>query len=160
MVSRRTHQAPLRIGGAPKRETRTQFGALCFRRSKKAKAGHEILIISSLDTGRWIIPKGWPMDGVTPAEAAAQEAWEEAGARGKLYQDCLGLYSYSKFLDEELSLPVIVAVFGLEVSRLDDTFPEAGHRKRKWVSPKKAAARVDEPELKQLLRHFDPSRLR
>jgi len=160
MARSRTYQAPLRIGHAPKRDTRTQFAALCFRLSKKAKGGHEILVISSLDTGRWIIPKGWPMDGITPAEAAAQEAWEEAGARGKLYEDCVGLYSYSKFLDEELSLPVIVAVFALEVSRLDDTYPEAGQRKRKWVSPKKAAARVDELELKQLLLNFDPARLR
>jgi len=160
MVRGPTFQAPLRIGGAPKRDARTQFGALCFRSSKKAKKGHEILIISSLDTGRWIIPKGWPMDGITPADAAGQEAWEEAGARGKLYQDCIGLYSYSKFLDEDLSLPVIVAVFALEVSRLDDTFPEAGRRKRKWVSPNKAAARVDEVELKHLLRSFDPARLR
>ncbi len=157
MARTRTQQAPLRIGTAAKRETRTQFGALCFRRKK---AGLEILLVSSLDTGRWIIPKGWPMDGMTPSQAAAEEAWEEAGARGRVYETTVGLYSYSKWLDEELSLPVIVVVFGLEVQRLDDRFPEAGQRKRKWFTPKKAAARVDEPELKQLIRSFDPARLR
>lgn len=149
-------QAPLRIGNVAKRETRTQFAALPFRRKK---GGIEVLVVSSLDSGRWIIPKGWPMDGMTPADAAAQEAWEEAGARGRVFDTCIGLYSYSKFLDEELSLPVIVAVFGLEVSRMDDTFPESGKRKRRWLSLKKAAARVDEKELKHIIRSFDPARL-
>ncbi len=157
MARKTRYQAPLRMGGATKRETRTQFAALPFRRKK---SGVEVLLISSLDTGRWIIPKGWPMDGATPADAAAQEAWEEAGARGRVYETCLGLYSYSKYLDEELSLPCIVAVFGLEVHKLDDMFPENGQRKRKWMSPKKAASRVDEPELKQIIRSFDPKLLR
>lgn len=157
MARKTTIQAPLRIGTAAKRETRTQFAALPFRVRKK---GLEILLVSSLDTGRWIIPKGWPMDGMRPAEAAAQEAWEEGGIRGRVYDDCVGLYSYSKWLDEELSLPCIVAVFGLEVSHEDDAFPEAGQRKRKWFTPKKAAARVEEPELKQIIRKFDPARLR
>jgi 8-oxo-dGTP pyrophosphatase MutT (NUDIX family) len=150
-------QPTLRIRGYGKRETRTQFAALPFRRKK---SGVELLLVSTLDSKRWIIPKGWPMDGVTPAEAAAQEAWEEAGARGRIYDACIGLYSYSKWLDEELSLPCVVAVFGLEVQKIDDKFPESGRRKRKWLTPKKAAARVEEPELKQLLRHFDPARLR
>ncbi len=157
MVKRTKYQAPLRIGGLSKRETRTQFAALPFRRKKDAV---EVLLISSLDTGRWIVPKGWPMDGVTPAGAAAQEAWEEAGVRGKIYETCIGLYSYSKYLDEDMSLPVIVAVFGLEAKRIDDRFPEVRRRKRKWLSLKKAAARVEEPELKQIIRNFDPSRLR
>ena len=154
-----TLQVPLRIAGASKRETRTQFAALPYRRAKDRKAGFEVLLVSSRDTGRWIVPKGWPMDGVTPAAAAAQEAWEEAGVRGKVSDQCLGLYSYAKWLDEELSLPCIVAVFAVEVQRLDDDFPEAGMRKRKWFSPKKAAAKVEEAELQQIIRNFDPARL-
>ena len=64
--------------------------------------------------------------------------------RGRLcgagyYNTCIGHYSYHKWIDEELSLPVIVAVFPIEVLRIDDDFPEAGQRKRKWLSPKKAA---------------------
>ncbi|NKX43551.1 NUDIX hydrolase [Roseicyclus persicicus] len=151
-------QAPLRIPSASKRETRTQFAALPFRAKKKD--GAEFLLISSLDTGRWIIPKGWPMDGMRPAEAAAEEAWEEAGIRGRVYDEVLGLYSYAKWLDEELSIPCIVLVFALEVSHFDEAFPEAGQRKRKWMSRKKAAARVEEPELKQIIERFDPDRLR
>ncbi|MBF9059938.1 NUDIX domain-containing protein [Rhodobacterales bacterium HKCCSP123] len=158
MARKSTIQAPLRIASAAKRETRTQFAALPFRVKKKGEV--EVMLISSLDTGRWIIPKGWPMDGMRPAEAAAEEAWEEAGIRGRVFDDVLGLYSYSKWLDEELSLPCIVVVFGLEVSHLDTNFPESGARKRKWLTPKKAAQRVDEPELKQIIAKFDPARLR
>lgn len=153
-----TLQAPLRIAAAVKRETRTQFAALPYRVKKKGEV--EVLLISSLDTGRWIIPKGWPMDGLRPAEAAAQEAWEEAGLRGRVFDDVLGLYSYSKFLDEDMSIPCIVVVFALEVSHEDEAFPEAGKRKTKWMSRKKAALRVDEPELKQIIAGFDPERLR
>ena len=148
----------MRIASAAKRETLTQFAALPFRVKKKGQV--EIMMISSLDTGRWIIPKGWPMDGLRPAEAAAQEAWEEAGLRGRVFDDVLGLYSYSKWLDEELSIPCIVVVFALEVSHVEAAFPEAGQRKAKWMSRKKASARVDEPELKQIIARFDPARLR
>jgi 8-oxo-dGTP pyrophosphatase MutT (NUDIX family) len=158
MARKQTLQAPLRINLAAKRETRTQFAVLPFR--PKKKGGIEVLLISSLDTGRWIIPKGWPMDGMRPADAAAQEAWEEAGLRGRVHDDVLGVYSYDKWLDEELSIPCIVLVFALEVSHSDDAFPEAGKRKLKWMSPKKAAQRVDEPELKQIITGFDPARLR
>jgi 8-oxo-dGTP pyrophosphatase MutT (NUDIX family) len=153
-------QTPLRLGASAKSESRTQFGALCFRRTKTNKAGVEVLLVSSRDTGRWIIPKGWPMDRETPAAAAAMEAWEEAGVRGRVYDTCIGHYSYHKWIDEELSLPVIVAVFPVEVLRVDDDFPEAGQRKRKWLSPKKAARRVSEPELRHLLSRFDVAALR
>lgn len=168
MAKHKTLQSPLRIAGASKRETRTQFAALCYRVAKKKKdeggkdgkgAGVELLLVSSRESKRWIIPKGWPMDGVTPAAAAAQEAWEEAGVRGKARDTCVGLYSYSKWLDEELSLPCIVAVFPVQVTRLEKAYPEAGQRRRKWFSPKKAAAKVAEAELKQILRAFDPTRL-
>lgn len=156
-----TRQRPLRLSGALKRETRTQFAAIPFRVVKK-KAGDaiEVLLVSSRDSGRWIIPKGWPIDGMTPADAAAHEVWEEAGARGKVYDTCLGLYSYDKWLDEEMSLPVIVAVFALKVETLDDSYPEAEERKRKWVSLKKAAARVEEPELKTIFDSFSVDALR
>jgi 8-oxo-dGTP pyrophosphatase MutT (NUDIX family) len=160
MVKTPSLQTPLRIGGAVKSESRTQFGALCFRRSKTKKAGVEVLLVSSRDTGRWIIPKGWPMDRETPAAAAAMEAWEEAGVRGRVHDTCIGHYSYHKWIDEELSLPVIVAVFPVEVLRIDDDFPEAGQRQRKWLSPKKAARRVSEPELRHILSRFDASHLR
>ena len=148
---------PLSLGGVAKREARTQFAALCYRRKKGAA---EVLLITSLMSKRWIVPKGWPMDGFSPAEAAAQEAWEEAGVEGHPHQAVLGIYSYRKVIDDATTLPCVCAVFPLQVKRLLDAYPEAGQRKRKWFSPKKAAARVDEAELKAIIRGFDAARLR
>lgn len=149
----KTTQAPLSIGKASKRDVRTQFAALCYR---KRKDETQILLVTSRGTGRWILPKGWPMDGMTPAGAAEQEAWEEAGVSGKLKNICVGLYSSVKLLDDGLEAPCVVAVFPLKVTSLADDFPEAGERRRKWFSPKKAASMVLEPELQHLLRSFDP----
>ncbi|QBY02805.1 NUDIX hydrolase [Rhodophyticola sp. CCM32] len=157
MGSQRTLQAPLQMVGVRKRDTRTQFAALCYRKRKK---GVELLLLTSRDTKRWIIPKGWPMDGLTPADAAALEAWEEGGVKGNVHDHCIGIYSYTKHMADQPDLSCIVAVFPVEVKRLDSDYPEAGLRNRKWFSPKKAAARVKELELKQILREFDPTLLR
>ena len=99
------------------------------------------------------------MGAKTPGESALQEAWEEAGVRGKITGNCLALFSYTKGVDGQ-DLPCAVMVYPVKVKDLKDDFPEAGQRKRKWMSPKKAATRVDEPELAHMLRKFDPSGLR
>jgi len=147
-------QLPLSFGQAGKTDVRTQFAALCYRvKAKKI----EILLITSRRSGRWILPKGWPMDGMTPADSAAQEAWEEAGVEGAPDSRPLGLFSYSKMLDDdEKDLPCVAMVYGVRVRSLARKFPEAGQRSRKWVSRKKAATLVDEPELSRILRDFDP----
>lgn len=144
---------PLLFEGTGKRDVRTQFAALCYKRTSK---GTKVLIVSSRDTGRWIIPKGWPMDGKTPQQCAAMEAWEEAGARGPVSESCIGIYSYVKELDTGVHLPIVVAVFSLRVNELLDDYPEARERQRKWVSARKAARLVDEADLSQLLIRFRP----
>jgi 8-oxo-dGTP pyrophosphatase MutT (NUDIX family) len=96
------------------------------------------------------------MSGRTPAEGALQEAWEEAGVCGKPSDRSLGLFSYLKRLDDGTSLPCVAMVYPVKVSKLEKDFPEAGERKRKWVTPKKAAQMVFEPELAQILKNFDP----
>ena len=147
-------QLPLSLGQAEKTDVRTQFAALCYR-VKNDKV--QILLVTSRGSGRWIVPKGWPMDGKTPAESAAQEAWEEAGVAGLADSRPLGLFSYSKMLDdEETGLPCVAMIYGIRVKSLARDFPEAGQRMRKWVSRKKAAGMVDEPELSRILRDFDP----
>ncbi len=144
---------PLRLDIVHKHDVRTQFGALCYRiRNDKV----QILVITSRGTGRWIIPKGWPMDGETPANAAATEAYEEAGVEGKASNICLGIYSYMKSLPKDDSMPCVVAVFPFRVKKLLKKFPEMGERKRKWVSQKKAAAMISDPELAQLILRFNP----
>ncbi|MDA0901130.1 MAG: NUDIX hydrolase [Proteobacteria bacterium] len=153
MSNLRTVQGPIRGEGASKQDPRSQFAALCFRRKKK---GVEILLISSRDSERWIIPKGWPMDGKTPAETAGLEAWEEAGVCGTTLDLCVGLYSYSKEIDGVETVPCIVSVFPVEVKSLMDKYPEVGERRRKWFSAKKAASKVREPDLKAILKGFLP----
>ncbi|MDA5093860.1 NUDIX hydrolase [Aliiroseovarius sp. KMU-50] len=145
-------QKPIRLSLSDKRSVRTQFGALPYR-IKDGKI--QILLITSRGTGRWIIPKGWPMDGETPAGAAATEAFEEAGAMGKLKHNVLGFYAYDKGHAGE-KLPCVVAVFPLKVKNLVKSYPEMGQRRRKWVSQKKASQMVDEPELRQMIKVFDP----
>lgn len=147
-------QARLRIPGSAKRQVRTQFGALCWR----LKDGDiQILLITSRRRGRWIIPKGWPMNGQTASQASATEAWEEAGAEGVPGNDCIGMFSYQKMLGTKRGpMPCMVAVFPFQVERLRDDFPERGQRRRKWVSPSKAAKMVDEKDLAKIILHFAP----
>jgi len=147
---------PMRITPSQKRDVRTQFGALCYRAVKDKL---QVLLITSRGTGRWILPKGWPVPGATPAGAAIQEAWEEAGVQGKTQGGCLGLYSYMK-QDDTGTWPCVVAVFAVKVIALKREYPEAGQRRRKWFSLKKAAQLLDEPELKRMVLDFDPGALR
>ncbi len=95
------------------------------------------------------------MPGATPTDAALREAWEEAGVRGRVMGNALGIYSYVKRGDGA-RLPCVVAVFPVRVRELERVYPEAGLRKRKWFSLKKAAAVLQEPELQQIVRDFEP----
>lgn len=153
MAASKTKMRPMKLEPSQKREVRTQFGALCYR----TRDNHtQILLITSRGTGRWILPKGWPMADISPNDAALQEAWEEAGVEGKVMGNSLGIYSYRK-LDDQIDLPCVVAVFPIKVQRLKSKYPEKEQRQRRWFAPKKAAELVSEPELAQIIRDFDPS---
>jgi len=147
---------PITLRPRIKSDMRTQFAALCYRMTNDKP---EILLVTSRGSGRWILPKGWPIPGKTPGECALTEAWEEAGVRGKAHEQCLGIFSYNKTTDPKNSLPCLGLVFPVKVKALTNDYPEADQRKRKWMRPKKAAARVNEPELAAILRHFDPKAL-
>ena len=138
--------------GAPAMAPRLQVAALCWRKSRK---GLRILLITSRDTGRWVIPKGWPMRHRSDAEAAAREAFEEAGLRGIVAERSIGLYTYQKTLAPKRQVLVAVRVFPLEVREMVRQYPETGQRRVKWFGPQAAASRVTEPELKALIRGFD-----
>ena len=131
---------------------RSQYGAICWR---KADAGIDVLLITSRETGRWIIPKGWPIKGTSAAASAAREAWEEAGVEGKLCDTCLGVFSYQKIMPEDQSFPCTVAIYGLRVEKLSRRYPEQRHRRRKWFTAREAAELVAEPELSALLLALD-----
>ena len=133
-------------------EPRTQVAALCWR---KGRGGTEVLLVTSRETGRRGLPKGWPMRGRTAAGSARREAWEEAGVRGKIGRGCLGFYSYIKVLDDAPGLPCVVAVCPLKVKVEARAWPEREERQRQWVSLAEAAGRVQEPELQRILAGFD-----
>ena len=136
-----------------RRPVAMQVGAICCD-----PAAQKVLLVTSRDTGRWVIPKGWPMAGRSLSEAAAQEAWEEAGVRGDIKTREYGRFGYDKGQDSGFAVPVEVRVFLLSVTTLHDDFPEAEERKRRWFSPAEAARMVIEPELKALLnslKHHD-----
>ncbi len=131
------------------RPRRVQFAAMCTRQTE---TGMEILLITSRDTGRWVIPKGWPIDGLDGAETAAQEAWEEAGVRSEaVRKEPVGHYTYDKILKDGSAQPVLTTVYHVTVAELSEDFPEADQRTRNWVSPETAATLVAEPELQSLL---------
>ncbi|MEQ9693740.1 NUDIX hydrolase [Shimia sp. SDUM112013] len=151
---------PIMMQSARKTDLRTQFGALVYR-IQNGKT--QILLITSRKTRRWIIPKGWPMSGLTPAQAAAREAWEEAGVKGITHDIAIGSFSYSKKIKTRggvMPMPVMTIVYPVQARKLSAKFPEEGQRRRKWFSPKKAALKVREPELAYLLRNFDARHLR
>jgi len=148
-------QLPISLHGGEKGSARTQFAALCWR-VRKEKV--QILLITSRRRKRWIVPKGWPMDGKTPAQCAAIEAWEEAGVVGKESDACIGVYSYARIREGEENLPCLAMLYPVKVKSLKNKFPEAKDRRRKWVSRKKAAKMVSERELGKLISGFSPPR--
>jgi 8-oxo-dGTP pyrophosphatase MutT (NUDIX family) len=134
---------------------RQQVAALCFRPGTETKE-IEILVITSRDSGRWVIPKGWPMKGKSLSQAAAIEALQEAGVRGKVRRKPVGNYTYLKMLDDGQVVPCIVDVFQMEVSEIVQRFKEKGERQVAWVSRAEAARRLREIELKSLVIDFSP----
>ena len=132
------------------RETRRQVGALPFRRLPDG--GFAIFLITSRESRRWVIPKGWPMKGRKPFEAAAREAYEEAGLVGHIGKRPLGLYVYDKRLKNRDSVPCRVKVFPLEVRKQLKNWPEQDQREGRWFAPSEAADAVVEAGLAAIIR--------
>ncbi|RLJ59179.1 8-oxo-dGTP pyrophosphatase MutT (NUDIX family) [Litoreibacter meonggei] len=132
------------------RPKRLQVAALCYRDEGDDR---QVLLVTSRDTGRWIIPKGWPIRGLSSPESARQEAWEEAGvSEGQMAAKSIGTYTYDKTLSSGLPVAVETLVYSFEVENLKEDFPESRERRRKWVSPSDAAGLVREHELKSIFR--------
>lgn len=111
----------------------SQYGALCLR---KNSSGHpEILLITTRETKRWTVPKGWPIKGLRPLRVAEREAWEEAGVRGRVKKRPIGRFDYIKKLAGGVKVPASVEVHLLQVRRIERKLPERRQRKLAWVSP-------------------------
>jgi 8-oxo-dGTP pyrophosphatase MutT (NUDIX family) len=129
---------------------RNQFAALPWR---DGPHGREVLLITTRGGGRWLVPKGKPMAGMTAAEAAAQEAWEEAGVTGTIEAVPLGSFAHLK---GSLLAPrrLQVELYALEVTAEADEWPEAHERERRWVSVPQALRLVRSQELRRLIAEF------
>lgn len=114
----------------------------------------EILLITSRETKRWIVPKGGLMKGMSPHAAAALEAQEEAGVVGAVCPTPLGSYRYRKRRSSGASVWADVAVFPFSVTEELDTWDEQHERVRRWFSLADAANAVDEQDLAALIRTF------
>lgn len=132
-------------------EVRQQYGALPFRR---IDGGIEIMLITSRETRRWVIPKGWPMKGRSPYGTAAREALQEAGICGHIQKVPIGSYLYIKRGLGGQRWPCTVHVFPLEVLTERHNWREKDERTREWFSYIEAADAVEEPDLKSLILAF------
>jgi 8-oxo-dGTP pyrophosphatase MutT (NUDIX family) len=111
-----------------------------------------VLLMTSRDTGRWIVPKGNIKPGVTPCKAAEQEAYEEAGVKGTIISsNPLGMYTYVKKLASGEARVATVEVYLLRVKERLKRWPERSERKLSWVSTKEAIRLVEEPGVVPLL---------
>lgn len=134
----------------PHRDKRQQVAALCYRETKDGK---QVLLITSRDTGRWIVPKGWPMKDKDDHEAALQEAWEEAGvSEAEIEEEPMGYFEYAKGLSSGETVPVEAQVYMTRVRDLKKSYPEVKERERAWFTPAEASELVDEPDLRAILR--------
>ncbi|PDT80507.1 DNA mismatch repair protein MutT [Sinorhizobium sp. BJ1] len=129
-----------------------QCGTICHRVKKGNEP--EVLLLTSRDTGRWIIPKGYLKRNERPHKCAEREALEEAGVTGKIGKKPIGSYTYIKHHKRP---PHVVSVFLMKFMGEVDHFREKGQRTRRWVSPLEAADLVVETELQRLFRRAELS---
>ena len=134
-------------------ETR-QVAALPWR---QGEAGVEVMMITSRETRRWVIPKGGRMIGKTDPQAAAQEAYEEAGIQGETLDTPVGHFRYAKRLKSGAEQACVVAVYPLEVLIQLGAWPEDQQRQRRWMPQAEAADAVHEDDLAGLIRGFKPT---
>jgi 8-oxo-dGTP pyrophosphatase MutT (NUDIX family) len=133
-----------------------QVAAVPFRLDSRGNV--EVMLITSNTTNRFIVPKGWPMKGMSGKRAAVTEALEEAGVVGEALKEPLGVYPYWKRLSGQF-VRVTVKVYLLSVVDVQPDWKESSQRQRAWLSPADAAALIDEPQLASLVRSITQARM-
>ncbi|MGH1394002.1 MAG: NUDIX hydrolase [Trichormus sp.] len=107
----------------------------------------EILLVTTRDRQRWVMPKGGIVKGMTPPSSAAKEAWEEAGVIGRVEANKLGSYKYRKG-----GKTYQVKMYLLPVDVVSSNYPEASTRYRRWLDVKQAMKLIKKASLKRLLK--------
>ena len=122
-----------------------QSGVIPFR---KRKGKLELLMVTSTNKKRWVIPKGVKDPHLSPKKSAIKEAWEEAGIRGKVSRGAIGAYRYRKW-----GGTCTVKVFAMEVKQVVSKWEES-FRDREWFSHREALRRLEGKDLQQLVRQL------
>jgi len=131
-----------------KNKPRRQVAALPFLASED---GPRVMLVTSRETGRWVLPKGWPKKRLSGPEIAAMEAYEEAGLSGDVGRKPIGAFHYDKRLPDGDAIRCEVDVYVMSVQQQLDDWPERTQRRRQWFTPAEAAAAVCEADLTALL---------
>ncbi|WP_149535929.1 NUDIX hydrolase [Siccirubricoccus phaeus] len=135
-----------------RRKHRSRQGRQCAALPLRELDGAvQVLLVTSRDTGRWVLPKGWTEARNLAAEQAAVEAFEEAGIRGIVAPTPIGSYEYEKRIGNGRSLPCRVEVFPMRVAELLEDWPERAERERRWFNLAEAAQAVEEGGLGRLM---------
>jgi 8-oxo-dGTP pyrophosphatase MutT (NUDIX family) len=137
------------VARAKTRRPRRQYAALPLAQGEDGQL--LVVLVTSRETQRWIIPKGWPEKGLEPHALAAKEAYEEAGLVGEIGREPIGTYRYPKRLRGRKTVTCEVEVFPLEIERQLKGWPEKGQREVRWCTPAEAALLVQEGGLVTLL---------
>ena len=135
--------------GRSARALRVQYACLPYRLRDEGRL--EIMLLTSRETRRWVLPKGWAMKGKNPHASAAREAEEEAGLSGAVGKESIGSYVYDKRLKDGTAVVCRVEVFPLEVRSQRKSWPEKGQRTLRWFTLDEAAEAVDEAGLRELI---------
>ncbi len=114
----------------------------------------EVLLITTRGSGKWTVPKGWPMRGLSDWDAAAREAFEEAGVRGRVLAEPVGAFEYAKRNARRERYRV--TVYRLDVEDEVRRFRERGQRRRRWLAANDAARAVPWPGLADAIRELRP----
>jgi 8-oxo-dGTP pyrophosphatase MutT (NUDIX family) len=138
-------------GKGKRKNARWQFAALPWI---VGDAGTLVMLVTSRDSGRWVLPKGWEKKRLSAPDLAALEAFEEAGLLGEIATDPIGFYSYSKGMPDGTAVRCDVRVFAMRVAELLDDWPERAERQRRWFTLAEAAQQVEERDLMVLLLGF------
>jgi predicted NUDIX family NTP pyrophosphohydrolase len=133
-------------------EAGQQYGVLPWRKDRQGRL--RALLVTSRGRGRWIVPKGWPIEDRAPYLSAALEAFEEAGVIGDIRTHPLVSYHYVKQGADGSRQRRRVTLFGLRVRGTLTNWPERGQRRRQWFDLDEAADIVADPELAHAIRRI------
>ena len=136
----------------PSKRTSAKRGRQCAAFPFQERNGEtHVLLVTSRETKRWVLPKGWTEKRGCGAEQAEREAFEEAGIIGRIAPDAIGAYAYPKRLNGGATVTCDVEVFALMVERLLEDWPEKAERERRWFTLSEAAMAVDDGGLVTLM---------